>query len=427
MNIVEELKWRGLVHDITPGTEEYLEANKPVAGYCGFDPTAKSLTIGNLVPLMMLVHFQQAGHKPVALAGGATGMIGDPSGKDEERKLLSADELEDNTQRIEKQLSKFLDFESKTNAALLVNNMKWFEGMNLFDFLRNIGKHMTVSYMLSKESVKKRLEGGLSFAEFAYQVLQAEDFYQLHNEPYNCMLQLGGSDQWGNIVSGIELIRKKGAGEAYAITCPLITKADGGKFGKTEDGSVWLDPEMTSPYKFYQFWLNCSDEDAAKYIRIFTLLGKDEIEQLITDHEGKAHERNLQKTLAKNITTAVHSAKDYELALKASEILFGNATKEALEAITEEELLTICEGVPQKKLSRNDIEAGIGIIPFLTEKTEIFPSKGEVKRSLQEGGIRINKEKVTGADVNLNKDSLLNDKYILVQKGKKHYFLVIAE
>ena len=428
-NFVEELYWRGMLHSMTPGTEEQLQ-KEMTTGYLGIDPTADSLHIGHLCGIMMLRHFQHAGHKPLALLGGATGMIGDPSGKSAERVLLNDEILNHNQACIKKQLSKFLDFESDSpNRAELVNNYDWMKNYSFLNFIRDIGKHITVNYMMAKDSVKKRFSGegeGMSFTEFSYQLVQGYDFLYLYQNKH-CKLQLGGSDQWGNITTGTELIRRKlGADEtAYALTCPLITKADGGKFGKTEKGNIWLDPAKTSPYAFYQFWMNCSDDDAAKYIKIFTLLSKEEIEALIKRHEAEPHLRELQRTLAREITTMVHSKEDLEMAEEATQILFGKGTSEALHKFDEATLLSIFDGVPQAKLSRTYLEAGMPIVDFLA-LTEVFSSKGEARKMLQGNGVSINKEKVGETDV-VTKEYLLNDKYILVQKGKKNYYLVIAE
>ena len=428
-NFVEELYWRGMLHSMTPGTEEQLQ-KEMTTGYLGIDPTADSLHIGHLCGIMMLRHFQHAGHKPLALLGGATGMIGDPSGKSAERVLLNDEILNHNQACIKKQLSKFLDFESDSpNRAELVNNYDWMKNYSFLNFIRDIGKHITVNYMMAKDSVKKRFSGegeGMSFTEFSYQLVQGYDFLYLYQNKH-CKLQLGGSDQWGNITTGTELIRRKlGADEtAYALTCPLITKADGGKFGKTEKGNIWLDPAKTSPYAFYQFWMNCSDDDAAKYIKIFTLLSKEEIEALIKRHEAEPHLRELQRTLAREITTMVHSKEDLEMAEEATQILFGKGTSEALHKFDEATLLSIFDGVPQAKLSRTYLEAGMPIVDFLA-LTEVFSSKGEARKMLQGNGVSINKEKVGETDV-VTKECLLNDKYILVQKGKKNYYLVIAE
>ncbi len=428
-NFVEELYWRGMLHSMTPGTEEQLE-KEMTTGYLGIDPTADSLHIGHLCGIMMLRHFQRAGHKPLALLGGATGMIGDPSGKSAERVLLTDEILNYNQMCIKKQLSKFLDFESDApNKAELVNNYDWMRNYSFLNFIRDIGKHITVNYMMAKDSVKKRFSGegeGMSFTEFSYQLVQGYDFLYLYQNK-KCKLQLGGSDQWGNITTGTELIRRRlGADEtAYALTCPLITKADGGKFGKTEKGNIWLDPAKTSPYAFYQFWMNCSDDDAAKYIKIFTLLSKEEIDDLIKRHEAEPHLRELQRTLAREITIMVHSKEDLEIAEEATQILFGKGTSEALHKFDEATLLSILDGVPQAHVAKSSLEAGMPIVDFLTQ-TEVFSSKGEARKMLQGNGVSINKEKVAEADV-VNKEHLLNDKYILVQKGKKNYYLIIAD
>ena len=422
MGFVNELKWRGMVHDSIPGTDETLD-EKPCAGYIGFDPTASSLTVGNLVTVMMLVHFQRAGHKPIALVGGATGMIGDPSGKDEERKLLDEKTLQENLKCIEAQLRKFLDFDCKNNPAELVNNLDFYKGMDLFAFFRDIGKHLTVSYMTSKDSVKSRLESGMSFTEFSYQLFQAYDFRELFANK-NCILQMGGSDQWGNITSGTELIRRMDGGKAFALTCPLLTKSDGTKFGKTEEGNIWLDRDRTSPYKFYQFWLNSSDEDASKFIRIFSIRTQSEIETLEKEHAAAPHARILQKELAIEITTRVHSEKDCSAAIAASEVLFGKGTTQTLRELTEETLLDVFSGVPQSALSKAELEKGIGIIDFLSESTHILPSKGEARRTIKGGGISINKSKVLDENATVSGKDLLNGKYILVQRGKKNYHLV---
>lgn len=431
MDFIEELTWRGMIHQIMPGTEEQLK-KEMTSAYLGIDPTADSLHIGHLVGVMMLKHFQRSGHRPIALVGGATGMIGDPSGKSAERNLLTEETLRHNQECIKKQLSKFLDFDSDApNAALLVNNYDWMKPFSFLDFIRDVGKHITVNYMMAKDSVKKRLNGefreGMSFTEFSYQLVQGYDFLHL-NEVHNCKLQLGGSDQWGNITTGTELIRRMTGGEAYALTCPLITKADGGKFGKTESGNVWLDPRYTSPYKFYQFWLNVSDEDAEKYIKIFTELTREEVEALVEAQKADPGQRPLQKRLAKEITTMVHSAEDYEMAVEASSILFSNKASETLHKIDEDTLLSVFEGVPQYEVSLTEIEDGtLKIADLLTDRAPVFPSKGELRKLAQGGGLSINKEKV--ADINLpaTKDMLLNGKYILAQKGKKNYFLLIAK
>lgn len=430
MNFVEELKWRGMIHDIMPGTEEQLQKEMTTA-YVGIDPTADSLHIGHLVSVMMLKHFQRAGHKPIALVGGATGMIGDPSMKSQERNLLDEETLRHNQEAIKKQLSKFLDFESDApNAAELVNNYDWMKNFSFLEFIRDVGKYITVNYMMSKDSVKRRLAGegsnGLSFTEFSYQLVQGYDFTYLYKTK-NCKLQMGGSDQWGNITTGTELIRRTTGGEAFALTCPLITKADGGKFGKTESGNVWLDPHYTSPYKFYQFWLNVSDADAERYIKIFTALDREEIEALIEEQHAAPHLRPIQKRLAKEITIMVHSQEDYEAAVEASNILFGNSTSEQLKKLDEDTLLAVFEGVPQFEISKDELSQGIKAVDLLTEKAAIFPSKGEMRKTTQGGGVSINKEKLTQFDKEIAEESLLNGKYILVQKGKKNYFLIIAK
>ena len=430
MNFVEELKWRGMLHNMMPGTEELLEKEQ-VTAYVGIDPTADSLHIGHLCGIMMLRHLQRCGHKPLALIGGATGMIGDPSGKSAERNLLDEATLRHNQDCIKQQLSHFLDFDSNAdNKAELVNNYDWMKDFSFLNFVRDIGKHITVNYMMAKESVQKRLNGeardGLSFTEFTYQLIQGYDFFYL-NKTKNCKLQMGGSDQWGNITTGTELIRRINGGEAYALTCPLITKADGGKFGKTESGNVWLDRNRTSPYSFYQFWLNVSDEDAAKYIKIFTSLDKPTIEDLTEQHKADPAQRLLQKTLAKEITTMVHSQADYEMAVEASNILFGKATKDSLLKIDEATLLSVFEGVPHFEISRQDIEAGIDVVTLCTEKAPVFASKGEMRKLVAGGGFSINKEKVSDIASTVNSDTLLDGKYILAQKGKKNYFLLIAK
>ncbi len=429
MDFIDELTWRGMIHQMMPGTQEQLKKEMTTA-YLGIDPTADSLHIGHLVGVMMLKHFQRSGHKPIALIGGATGMIGDPSMKSQERKLLDEETLRHNQQAIKAQLAKFLDFDSDApNAAEMVNNYDWMKNFTFLDFIRDVGKHITVNYMMAKDSVKKRLSGesreGMSFTEFSYQLCQGYDFLHLYQDK-GCRLQLGGSDQWGNITTGTELIRRTLGGEAYALTCPLITKADGGKFGKTESGNVWLDPRYTSPYKFYQFWLNVSDEDAAKYIKIFTELSKEEIDALVAEQAETPGARPLQKRLAKEITTMVHSAADYEAAVEASQILFSNHAAEALHRLDEQTLLQVLEGVPTFEVARADIDAGIGLADLLVEKAPVFPSKGELRKLAQQGGLMINKEKVADAYAPVSPDMLLNDRYILVQKGKKNYFLLIA-
>ncbi len=430
MDFIEELTWRGMIHTVMPGTEEQLKKEMTTA-YLGIDPTADSLHIGHLVGVMMLKHFQRAGHKPIALVGGATGMIGDPSMKSQERKLIDEETLRHNQEAIKKQLSKFLDFDSDApNAAELVNNYDWMKDYGFLDFIREIGKLITVNYMMAKDSVKKRLSGedreGMSFTEFSYQLLQGYDFLYLYRNK-NCRLQLGGSDQWGNITTGTELIRRTDGGEAYALTCPLITKADGGKFGKTESGNVWLDPRYTSPYKFYQFWLNVSDADAEKYIKIFTELSREEIEDLVAQQAADPGQRPLQKRLAKEITTMVHSAEDYEAAVEASQILFSNKAAETLHKIDEQTLLAVFEGVPTFEVSRQEIADGIKLADLLVDRAQVFPSKGEMRKLAQQGGFAINKEKVTDAYAPASVDMLLNDKYIIVQKGKKNYYLIIAK
>ena len=421
MNFVEEMKWRGMIHDIMPGTEEQLQ-KEMTSAYIGFDPTADSLHIGSLVQIMTLVHLQRSGHKPFALVGGATGMVGDPSGKSKERNLLSPDILEHNLKCVQKQLARFLDFDCGENSAEIVNNFDWFKGFGFLDFIRDVGKHISINYMMAKDSVKSRLESGMSFTEFTYQLVQGYDFYHLYTE-HNCKIQLGGSDQWGNIVTGTELIRRKARGEAFAITTPLIKKADGTKFGKTEGGNVWLDPERTSPYKFYQYWLNASDEDAKTYIKIFTLMTEAEIEALVSEHEQAPHTRVLQKTLGKDVTIRVHGDAAYHRAIEASEILFGKDTAEQLMNIEERDLLDTFEGVPQFDIAKSDLELGIQIIDLLAQKSKVFQSNGEARRMLQSNAVSINKLKVT-ADKVLCLDDLIKGKYILVQKGKKNYFLL---
>jgi len=420
--LIEELSWRGLIQDIMPGTREQL-AKEMTSGYIGFDPTADSLHIGSLVPILLLVHLQKAGHKPIALVGGATGMVGDPSGKSEERNLLSEDILNHNLACVRRQLEKFLDFDpSKPNFAEMANNYDWFKDISFLHFIRDVGKHITVNYMSAKDSVKKRLEGenGMSFTEFTYQLVQGYDFYWLYTHK-NCKLQMGGSDQWGNITTGTELIRRKSGGEAFAFTCPLMTKADGGKFGKTEKGNIWLDPEKTSPYQFYQFWLNATDADAEKWIRIFTFLGKPEIETLLTAHRQNPGERSLQKTLAREVTIFVHGEEQYAKAIATTEKIFANATAPA-ESMSEEDLESI-EGVAKFDYSPEKIAGGIDVVSFLAE-TGILPSKGEARKLVQSGGISINRKKVDNTQLPVNSSMLLHDKYILVQKGKKNYYLV---
>ncbi|MFW6289745.1 MAG: tyrosine--tRNA ligase [Mariniphaga sp.] len=429
MNFVEDLQWRGMLHDIMPGTEEQLKKEQTSA-YLGIDPTADSLHIGHLVGVMVLKHFQLSGHKPIALIGGATGMIGDPSGKSEERNLLDEPTLRHNQECIKKQLARFLDFESgASNAAVLVNNYDWMKKISFLEFIRDIGKHITVNYMMAKDSVKKRLgaesKEGMSFTEFTYQLVQGYDFLWLYQQ-MNCKLQMGGSDQWGNITTGTELIRRKASGEAYALTVPLITKADGTKFGKTEQGNIWLDPDRTSPYQFFQFWLNASDADAGKYIKIFTALNKETIEQLVDQHRQAPHERLLQKRLAQEVTIMVHSKEDYEMAVEASQILFGKGTAEQLKKLDERTFLSVFEGVPQYFVSKAELENGINVVDLLAEKTEVFPSKGELRRTIKGNGLSINKEKISDEALIINNDYLIGGKYILTQKGKKNYSLIIA-
>lgn len=429
MNFIEELKWRGMISDLMPGTEEQL--NKELtAGYVGIDPTADSLHIGHLVSVMMLKHLQVSGHQPIVVLGGATGMIGDPSGKSQERNLLDIETIRHNQTQIQKQLEKFLDFDaSQANTALLVNNYDWMKDFSFLDFIRDIGKHITVNYMMAKDSVKRRLDGtykqGLTFTEFTYQLVQGTDFLHLYDQ-YNCKLQMGGSDQWGNIVTGTELIRRKLQGEAFAVTCPLITKADGGKFGKTESGNIWLDPKRTSPYKFYQFWLNTSDADAEKYLKIFTLLGHEEINKLVAEHSPEPHKRLLQSALAEQVTVMVHGADAYAMAVKASSMLFGKSTKEEFNTLDEQTFLDIFEGVPQFELSRQQLETGLDIVDFVAERTQVFPSKGEARRMIKGNGLSVNKQKVS-LETSISTDDLIADQYIIVQKGKKNYYLILSK
>lgn len=422
-NFVQELRWRGMVHDITPGAEEQLQ-KEVTAGYIGFDPTADSLHIGNLVQIMTLVHFQRCGHKPVALVGGATGMVGDPSGKAAERNLLSEDVLRHNESCVKKQLEKFLDFSGGVSGAEMVNNYDWFKNFRFLDFIREVGKHITVNYMMAKDSVQKRLETGLSFTEFSYQLVQGYDYYWLFKHK-GCRIQMGGSDQWGNIVTGTELIRRMDGGEAYALTTPLITKADGTKFGKTEQGNVWLDPKRTTPYRFFQYWLNASDEDAINFIRIFTELPQEEITNLVTRHQQAPHLRSLQHELAKQITIRVHSADEYQSALHASQILFGNSVTEDLRRLDEATLLAVLEGVPQVSISRSSFEAAPNVTDLLSEVTKggIFPSKGEARKMIQGGGVSVNKARIENPQEKPAFE-LLHNRYLLVQKGKKNYFLI---
>jgi tyrosyl-tRNA synthetase len=427
MNFVEELRWRGMIHDIMPGTEELLE-KEVTKGYIGFDPTADSLHLGHMVQVMLLVHFQRSGHVPIALVGGATGMIGDPSGRSEERNLLDEEILKKNEDGIKKQLSKFLDFSpSRKNRAIMVNNYDWMKEYSFLGFIREIGKHITVNYMMAKDSVKKRVGAdareGMSFTEFSYQLVQGTDFLHLYNE-FGCRLQMGGSDQWGNIVTGTELIRRKTGGEAYAMTSPLITKSDGSKFGKTEAGNVWLDPEKTSPYHFYKFWLNVSDEDASKYIKIFTLLDRSVIEELIESHNRAPHERMLQKRLAEEMTVMVHSRDEYEAAIEASQILFGKGTTESLKRMNENTFLSVFEGVPVFDIRKEVLKTGINVTDLCAEHSKVVASKGELRRLVQGGGLSINKIRIENPDQIIGTDSLLNDKYLVVQKGRKNYFLL---
>jgi len=429
MNFVEELTWRGMIHDMMPGTEEQLQ-KEMTSAYVGIDPTADSLHIGHLVSVMMLKHFQIAGHKPIALVGGATGMIGDPSGKSAERNLLDEQTLSHNEACLKKQLAKFLDFESDAaNAAELVNNYDWMKNFSFLDFIRDIGKHITVNYMMSKDSVKKRLgeetKAGLSFTEFSYQLVQGTDFLHLYREK-NCKLQMGGSDQWGNITTGTELIRRKESGEAFALTCPLITKADGGKFGKTESGNVWLDPKLTTPYKFYQFWLNVSDADAEKYIKIFTLLSKEEVAALVKEQEAAPNLRPLQKRLAKEVTCMVHDEDEYNKAVEASQILFGNATTESLAKLDKETFLSVFEGVPTYEIDREKFNAGVPVVELLATETAAFPSKGDLRRTIKGNGLSLNKAKLTDQEYLVTATDLINGSYILVQKGKKNYTIIEA-
>ena len=427
MNFVEELRWRGMLHTEMPGTEEKLSKGM-TSGYIGFDPTADSLHVGHLTQIMTLIHFQRAGHKPYALVGGATGMVGDPSGKSQERNLLSEDVLQHNLESVKKQLTRFLDFNSGANSAEMVNNYDWFKNFTFLDFIRDVGKHITVNYMMAKDSVKKRLEGdtGMSFTEFTYQLVQGYDFYYLWKH-HNCSIQMGGSDQWGNIVTGTELIRRKDSGEAFALTTNLIKKADGTKFGKTESGAVWLDAERTSPYQFYQFWLNTTDADAKAYIRIFTLFERDVIEALETEHDAAPHTRALQKALAKDITIRVHGEAEYEKAIKSSEFLFGNVGIEFLNELNDTEVLGLFAGVPNFTVALTELQQGINVSDLLAVKTAIFPSKGEAKKMIQGGGSAINKVKIATADDIYAADALINNKFLVVQKGKKNYFLIVAE
>ncbi len=427
INFVEELRWRGMLHDIMPNTEDKLNEGM-CAGYIGFDPTADSLHVGHLTQIMTLIHFQRAGHKPVALVGGATGMVGDPSGKSDERNLQTPEMVEHNLSGMKRQLAKFLNFEDAGNGAVMVNNADWFKSFNFLDFIREVGKHITVNYMMAKDSVKKRLEGdnGMSFTEFSYQLVQGYDFYYLWKH-HNCVLQMGGSDQWGNIVTGTELIRRKDQGTAFALTTQLIKKADGTKFGKTESGAVWLDPAKTSPYKFYQFWLNASDDDVKKWIRIFTLKSKEEIDTLETQHNEAPHLRILQKALAEDITVRTHSDEALETAIKTSEFLFGNGSLAFLQGLSRTQVLDIFEGIPQFSVAKGDLATGIDVPTLLAEKTSVFPSKGEVKKTVQGGGLSINKNKIEDLAATFTEADLINEEFLVVQKGKKNYFLIIAQ
>lgn len=427
MSFVEELRWRGMLQDIMPGTEELLNKEK-VSGYIGFDPTGDSLHVGHLTQIMTLIHFQNAGHKPVALVGGATGMIGDPSFKSAERNLLDEKTLQHNVDCLKKQLAKFLNFGDGENDAKMVNNYDWFKDFSFLDFIRDVGKLITVNYMMSKDSVKKRLEGdnGLSFTEFTYQLIQGYDFYYLWKN-HNCKVQMGGSDQWGNIVTGSEMIRRQDQGTAYAITTQLIKKADGQKFGKTESGAIWLDAKKTSPYKYYQFWLNTSDDDAKNWIRIFTLQSEAEINAIIAEHDAAPHTRAVQKALAKDITIRTHSVQDYETAIKTSEFLFGNGSLEFLADLQHEAVLEVFDGVPQFEISRETLAEGINILDLLAVDTQVFPSKGEARKMLQGGGIALNKEKINDIELTVTENNLINNKYIVAQRGKKNYFLIIVK
>jgi len=425
MSFIEELQWRGLFYEMIPDTDRYLARNR-ARGYIGFDPTAPSLHIGNLLQIIILRHFQRAGHQPIALMGGATGMIGDPSGKSGERNLQTKEQLFANMESMQQQLERYLYAEDVENPVLFVNNYDWYKDMGMLNFLRDVGKYLSVNYMMAKESVKNRLDEGISYTEFSYQLLQAYDFYKLYLD-YHCRVQMGGSDQWGNLTAGVELIRRMGEGEAYAVTSPLVTKTDGSKFGKSEQGNVYLDPELTSPYQFYQFWLNISDADAEKMIKIFTFLPKEEIDQLIADHREAPHQRILQNKLAEEMTVFVHSREDYDIAIKASQILFGKSTRETLQELSEKELLTIFDGVPQCPIDRQALDEGVNVLALLAEHAGAFGSKGEVKREIKGSALRLNKEKVESQERTVTQDDLLNGKYLLAQKGKKNYYLLIAE
>ena len=423
-DFIKELQWRGMIQDIMPGTEEQL-AKEMTTGYVGFDPTSDSLHVGNLLPIMLLKHLQLAGHRPIALVGGATGMVGDPSGKSAERNLLDEETLNKNIAGVGSQLKHFLDFENGENAAILVNNLEWMKDMSFIDFIRDIGKHITVNYMMAKDSVKKRIDTGLSFTEFSYQLLQGNDFVHLYNT-YNCKLQFGGSDQWGNITTGTELVRRISRGEAFAFTCPLLTKSDGGKFGKTESGTVWLDSEKTSPYAFFQFWLNSSDEDAKKLVRFYTLMSQEEVVKLEAEHAEAPHLRILQKAIAEEVTTRVHGEVALKTAITASNILFGKSTSEDLRSLSEKDFLAVFEGVPQATISKEDVVAGLSIIDALASKTNFLKSNGEARRELTSNAISVNKEKVN-EDFTLSTGDLINEKYVLIGKGKKTNYILIAE
>lgn len=421
MKLIDELEWRGLIHDVTPGTREQLEKER-THGYVGFDPTADSLHIGNLVPIMLLTHLQRCGHKPFALIGGATGRIGDPSGKTQERQLLTSERIAHNLASQKKQLEQFLKFGTGATDAEIVNNYDWFKNWSFLDFIRDVGKHITINYMMSKESVKSRLESGLSFTEFSYQLIQGYDFFYLNREK-NVKLQMGGSDQWGNITTGVELTRRMGGGDTYALTAPLVKKADGSKFGKSEGGNVWLDAKKTSPYKFYQFWLNASDADIENFIKIFSLKSREEVETLIAKHAEAPHQRILQRTLAEELTTCIHGSEAFEMAVEASNILFGNATAESLKKLTENDFLDVFQGVAQVEVARDQIDAGLSIVDILTDISSFLPSKSEARRALKENSIRVNKDKVD-ADYTVSASDLISNAYILLQRGKKKYFIV---
>ncbi len=425
MNFIDELKWRGLFHQEIPGTEDLLNKGEVVKGYIGFDPTAPSLGIGNMVQIIILMHFQRAGHQPIAVLGGATGMIGDPSGKSAERNLQSLEQLAINKKNVEAQLRKFLDFNKEKNPAILVDNFDFYRNMTVLDFLRDVGKHLTVNYMMAKDSVKNRLETGISYTEFSYQLIQAYDFVQLYQQ-HDCKLQMGGSDQWGNLTSGVELIRRMTGGEVFAVTSPLVTKTDGTKFGKTEKGNVFLSAEMTSPYSFYQFWMNVSDDDAEKFIKIFTFLDRPTIEALIEEHRQDPGRRILQKRLAEEVTVMVHSQKDLETAVKASSILFGKGTRETLQSLSHNDLLSVFEGVPQVSIGNDKITNGLSLLDFLTEATGVFPSKGEVRRAIKGNALSINSEKVTDENASISASDLINGSLVWVQNGKKNNHLVLV-